>query len=254
MVLDNYGNSLPGVSIFIKNSPGVGTVSDVDGKFMIKAAKRETIVFQMIGMTSYEYYVEESEEDVVITLGEDVQQLEEVVITGLTSQKKVSIVGAITSVEVDELKTPATSLNNMLGGRVAGIISQQFSGEPGKNISNFWIRGIGTFGANSGALVLIDGLEGRLEDVDPDDVESFQILKDASATAVYGVRGANGVVLVTTKKGRTGKLQITGRTTLQINRLKECLNTWGLTNMPNWPMKHGRCRVTMTFILVLSWT
>ena len=108
--------------------------------------------------------------------------------------------GAITSVEVDELKTPATSLNNMLGGRVAGIISQQFSGEPGKNISNFWIRGIGTFGANSGALVLIDGLEGRLEDVDPDDVESFQILKDASATAVYGVRGANGVVLVTTKR------------------------------------------------------
>lgn len=220
VVLDNYGNSLPGVSIFIKNSPGVGTVSDVDGKFMIKAAKRETIVFQMIGMTSYEYYVEESEEDVVITLEEDVQQLEEVVVTGLTSQKKVSIVGAITSVEVDELKTPATSLNNMLGGRVAGIISQQFSGEPGKNISNFWIRGIGTFGANSGALVLIDGLEGRLEDVDPDDVESFQILKDASATAVYGVRGANGVVLVTTKKGRTGKLQITGRTTLQINRLK----------------------------------
>ena len=88
MVLDNYGNPLPGVSIFIKNSPGVGTVSDVDGKFMIKAAKRETVVFQMIGMTSYEYYVEESEEDVVITLGEDVQQLEEVVITGLTSQKK----------------------------------------------------------------------------------------------------------------------------------------------------------------------
>jgi TonB-dependent outer membrane receptor, SusC/RagA subfamily, signature region len=92
----------------------------------------------------------------------------------------------------------------MIGGRVAGVITMQSSGEPGKNISEFWIRGIGTFGANSSALVLIDGLEGRLSDIDPSDVESFSVLKDASATAVYGVRGANGVVLVTTKRGQEG--------------------------------------------------
>ena len=160
------------------------------------------------------------------------KQLEEVVITGLTSQKKVSVVGAITSVDVDELKTPAVSLNNMLGGRVAGVMTSMTSGEPGKNISNFWIRGIGTFGANSGALVLIDGLEGRLEDVDPDDVQSFQILKDAAATAVYGVRGANGVVIVTTKRGEAGRLQITGRATLQINQLRRLPEYLGASSLP----------------------
>lgn len=219
-VVDVTNTPLPGVSIFIKDVPGVGTTTDPDGKFKLKVGYRETVIFQMIGMTPVEFFVEKSQDDLEIVLQDDTQQLDEVVVTGLTSQKKVSIVGAITSVDVDELKTPAVSLNNMLGGRVAGIMSMTLSGEPGKNISNFWIRGIGTFGANSGALVLIDGLEGRLEDVDPDDVESFQILKDAAATAVYGVRGANGVVIVTTKRGSSGKLQITGRATLQVNHIK----------------------------------
>ncbi|MCK3686425.1 TonB-dependent receptor [Maribellus sp. YY47] len=220
VVSDATGAPLPGVSIYIKNVPGVGTTSNIDGEFKIKAGLRETVVFQMIGMTIEEYFVEKAKNDVEIVLKEDSKSLDEVVVTGLTSQKKVSVVGAITSIDVEELKTPAASLNNMLGGRVAGVMSMTTSGEPGKNISNFWIRGIGTFGANSGALVLIDGLEGTLSDVDPDDVESFQILKDAAATAVYGVRGANGVVIITTKRGAAGKLQITGRATLQVNRLK----------------------------------
>src|SRR3546814_14958762 len=104
----------------------------------------------------------------------------------------------------------------------AGIISMQGSGEPGQNIADFWIRGIGTFGANASALVLIDGLEGDLNTIDPADVESFSILKDASATAVYGVRGANGVVLVTTKRGTVERVQITARS--QERRVgKECV-------------------------------
>ncbi len=236
IVLDATNQPLPGVSIYIKNVPAVGTTTDTKGKFNLKVGYRETVVFQMIGMTSVEYFVEKSNKEVEIILEDDSQQLEEVVITGLTSQKKVSIVGAITSVDVDELKTPAVSLNNMLGGRVAGIMTSMTSGEPGKNISNFWIRGIGTFGANSGALVLIDGLEGRLEDVDPDDVQSFQILKDAAATAVYGVRGANGVVIVTTKRGEAGRLQITGRATLQVNqlrRLPEYLGAYDYAKLAN---------------------
>lgn len=236
VVKDASGTPLPGVSIYIKNVPGVGTTSDVDGKFQLRVGLRETVVFQMIGMTTVEVFVDESRNDLEIIMEDDAQQLDEVVITGLTSQKKVSVVGAITSVNVDELKTPAVSLNNMLGGRVAGVMSMTLSGEPGKNISNFWIRGIGTFGANSGALVLIDGLEGRLQDVDPDDVESFQILKDAAATAVYGVRGANGVVIVTTKRGASGKLQITGRATLQVNqlrRLPEYLGAYDYAKLAN---------------------
>ena len=134
--------------------------------------------------------------------------------------RKITTTGAVTSVDVATLQTPATSLANMLGGRVAGIISTQGSGEPGKNISDFWIRGIGTFGANASALVLIDGLEGSLNDVDPADIESFSVLKDASATAMYGVRGANGVVLVTTKRGKQEKLSFTARANATISWLK----------------------------------
>ena len=110
--------------------------------------------------------------------------------------------GAVAVVDTKDLELPATNIVNTLGGRVPGVISIQSSGEPGRNISEFWVRGIGTFGANSGALVLIDGLEGNLSQIDPADVESFSVLKDAAATAVYGSRGANGVVLVTTKRGK----------------------------------------------------
>src|SRR5690625_6473572 len=103
-------------------------------------------------------------------LESDTELLDEIVVTGLASQKKVSIVGAISTVNVDNLKSPATSINNMLGGRVAGVITRLTSGEPGQNISNFWIRGIGTFGANPGALVIINGLVCRLLDIDSFDV------------------------------------------------------------------------------------
>jgi len=135
-------------------------------------------------------------------------------------QRKISSVGAITTVDVKDLQSPAPSIANLLGGRAAGIISRLGSGEPGKNISEFWVRGIGTFGANSSALVLIDGLEGDLNTIDAADVESFSILKDASATAVYGVRGANGVILVTTKRGLVDRIQLTARANTTLSRLK----------------------------------
>ena len=125
---------------------------------------------------------------------------------------------------------------NLLGGRVAGVISMQASGEPGKNIAEFWIRGIGTFGANAQALVLIDGLEGDINRIDPADVESFSVLKDASATAVYGVRGANGVVLITTKRGQSGKLNITGRANFsvsQLQRLPQYLRAYDYAKLVN---------------------
>lgn len=220
VVVDEAGESMPGTSVFVKNMPGVGTTTDLEGKFRIKVDANATLVIQTIGMKPVEMLINKDMDKLRIVLKEDSELLDEVVITGLTSQKKVSIVGAVSNIEMSQLSSPATSINNMLGGRLAGVITMQTSGEPGSNISNFWIRGISTFGAGSGALVLIDGLEGKLSDIDPDDVESFSILKDASATAVYGVRGANGVVLVTTKRGGSGKLEITGRATLQVSRLK----------------------------------
>ncbi len=235
-VYDENGETLPGVSIFLKAQAMVGTVTDVDGVFRIRASKGDVLVFSYIGYENLEYLVDAGNENITVTMTPSSIEMEEVVVTALGTQRKISVVGAITSVDVDELQTPATNIANMLGGRVAGMITVLDSGEPGKNISEFWVRGIGTFGASSSALVLIDGLEGNINSIDPADIESFSILKDASATAVYGVRGANGVVLITTKRGQSGRLQIKARanyTLSYLNRMPEYLRAYDYAILAN---------------------
>ena len=207
-VMDELGETLIGVSIQIKGT-STGIVTDYDGRFkMENVPAGSTLVFTYLGYKPLEIRYTTNQERLTIGMEPDVSLLDEVVVTGRGSQRKVSVVGAITSVEIDDLQVPATSVSNMLGGRVPGIISVSRTGEPGSDFSEFWIRGISTFGASQAALVLIDGIEGNLNDLDPADIESFSILKDASATGVYGVRGANGVVIVTTKRGKAGKLRI----------------------------------------------
>ena len=219
-VLNKDGDAFAGVNITIKDSPGAGVVSGSDGRFHFTARIGNVLVFSYAGYQTQEYTVLASIDSLRIAMQPSDKQLDDVVVVGIgAKQRKISLVGAVTSVNVKELQQPATSINNMLGGRVPGIIAVQGSGEPGKNISEFWIRGIGTFGANSGALVLIDGLEGDLSRVDPADVESFSVLKDASATAVYGIRGANGVVVITTKRGESQKLKVTARVSETVSRL-----------------------------------
>lgn len=209
-VMDEKGDALIGVSASIKGNPSNGAITNADGYFRLTGIKaKQVVVFSYIGFKSQEVVMEKTNERMRIVLKEDVNALDEVIVTSSGKvQKKINVTGAITSVEMKDIKVPATSISNMLGGRVPGIISVNRSGEPGKDFSEFWIRGISTFGAGSSALVLIDGIEGDLNTLDPEDIESFSILKDASSTAVYGVRGANGVVLVTTKKGKAGKLDI----------------------------------------------
>ncbi len=218
-VLDETGETFPGVVVFAKDRPGAGTATDADGKFTIKVSKNDVLVFSFVGYEKQEIAITNNESDLVVNMAMSSQMLQETVVVGLGRQRKISTVGAITAVNTKDLQAPATNIVNMLGGRVPGVISIQRSGEPGKNISEFWVRGIGTFGANSSALVLIDGLEGNLSEIDPADIESFSVLKDASATAVYGVRGANGVVLVTTKRGTADRLQITGRANFTVSHL-----------------------------------
>lgn len=222
VVVDPAFNNEPiiGVNVYLKDRAGVGVTTDLQGKFTIKANKGDVIIFRFMGYKDFEYVATKSEKNLKIELPQSAIMLDEAVVVGMGKLRRVSIVGAVTSLDTKELQAPATSITNMLGGRVPGVISMQTSGEPGKNISEFWIRGIGTFGANSQALVLIDGLEGNLSQIDPSDIESFSVLKDASATAVYGVRGANGVVLVTTKRGTTDKLKITFRSNLTVSQLK----------------------------------
>ncbi len=209
-VMDEGGGELPGVTITVKGNPSLGTITDMDGRFrMNDIPAKSTLVFSYIGYITLEKtYGTNSREKETIALAEDVNALDEVVVTAMGSQRKVSVTGAVTTIEVKSLQTPASSVSNMLGGRVPGIISVTRSGEPGNDFSEFWVRGISTFGASQSALVLIDGVEGNLNDLDPEDIESFSILKDASATAVYGVRGANGVVIVTTKRGKAGEMKI----------------------------------------------
>lgn len=209
-VMDEKGELLIGVTISVKENPSLGAITDVDGHFKLGGIKSgQTLQVSYIGYETQTFKITKNMSQMRVALKESSTLVDEVVITSSGKvQKKINVTGAVTGVEVAQLKAPATSISNMLGGRVPGIISVNRSGEPGNDFSEFWVRGISTFGAGSGALVLIDGIEGNLNTLDPEDIESFSILKDASSTAVYGVRGANGVVLVTTKKGKAGKLEI----------------------------------------------
>ncbi|SHF93783.1 TonB-linked outer membrane protein, SusC/RagA family [Mariniphaga anaerophila] len=236
-VVDEQGVPLPGVTVYVKDRPTAGTYTSAEGDFTINVMYGDRLVFSFIGYDPIEHVSVKSTDNLKIQFTQKGVALDEFVVVGLgAKERKISSVGAISTIDVKELQVPARSVANLLGGRAAGIISLQTSGEPGKNISEFWVRGIGTFGANSSALVLIDGLEGDLNTIDPADIESFSILKDASATAVYGVRGANGVVLVNTKKGLVDKTQITVRanTTLSlINRLPDYLDAYEYAKLAN---------------------
>lgn len=235
-VVDKTGQLIPGTTIFVKNAPGTGTVSDVNGTFTIQVAPNNVLVFTFVGYKRQEYLVQKEVTNLKIVLEEDQEQLDEVVVVGQGEQRKVSVIGAISTIDPEMLSVPANSITNMLGGRVPGIIARTLSGEPGNDFSEFWIRGISTFGANSGALVLIDGVEGNLNDIDPSDIESFSVLKDASATAVYGNRGANGVVLVKTKQGKEGKLNVSFKNSVSMSyspRMPEYLDAYDYASMAN---------------------
>jgi len=235
-VTDELDQPVAAVTVYLRDKISIGTSSDDLGRFSIRASRGDMLVFKYLGYKDIEYLATEAASDLRIRFVEKAEAIDEVVVVGLGQQRKISNVAAVTSVDVKTLQTPVVSIANLLGGRAAGVISLQSSGEPGKNISEFWVRGIGTFGANSSALVLIDGLEGNINAIDPADIESFSILKDASATAVYGVRGANGVVLVTTKRGQAGKLNIMGRANASANflpRLPDYLRAYDYASLAN---------------------
>lgn len=210
-VTDENNETMIGVNIYVKNEPGFGVNTDINGKYSISVKKNATLVFSYVGYGKKEVEVDGRTKIDVQMTSSDRNVLEEVVVTGFGQQKKVSISGAISTVDVKTLKVPTANITNALAGNIAGVISMQVSGEPGANQSEFWIRGISTFGAGSGALVLVDGFERPFNEINVEDIESFSVLKDASATAIYGSRGANGVIIITTKRGDPGKINISGK-------------------------------------------
>ena len=213
VVSDGNGETLVGVSIYGKSNPSRGVVTDYDGKYEINVKAGDQLVFSYIGFTIQEINIgRNANQTLNVVLQESTQMLEEVSVVGYGTQRKVSVVGSIATVKPDELKIGGiTSITNNLAGRIAGLIGIQSSGEPGSDVSEFWIRGISTFGGGSSALVLIDGIDrgtSGLNDLAPEDIESFSVLKDATATAIYGARGANGVILINTRRGEEGKITI----------------------------------------------
>ncbi len=202
-VTDDKGLPIPGVAVAIKDSKK-GTVTDIDGNYSISLPiGNETLVFSSIGFATQEIQAN-NRRMIDVQMKEAVNQLNDVVVVGYGQQKKVTTTGAISTVNAEELKLPIANLTNVIAGRVAGIIGVQRSGQPGYDNSEIYIRGISTF-TSSSPLILVDGVERSFANIDPEDIASFSVLKDASATAVYGVRGANGVIIIETKKGKSGK-------------------------------------------------
>ncbi|MDR1370384.1 MAG: TonB-dependent receptor [Dysgonamonadaceae bacterium] len=213
-VVDDSGATIPGVSVLLKGTT-IGTITDVNGEFMITVPNdTSTLVFTFLGYNQQEITVG-SRRIISVTLSENVEELEEVVVVGFGKQKKSDLIGSVVVVNVPELKKVSSSnVTNMLAGNIAGLISYQRSGEPGADNADFFIRGVTTFGYKKDPLILIDGIEVSSTDLarmQPDDIEKFSIMKDATSTAVYGARGANGVISITTKEGKEGKMNISVR-------------------------------------------
>ena len=217
IVTDAKNEPLVGVNVTAKNIPGFGAITDIDGRYKIKVPNYSYLVFSYVGFDKQEVFIKDKKSVNIVMIETKATVIDEVVITGTGAQKKLTMTGAVTTVDVSQLRTPTSSITNALVGNVAGIMARQTSGQPGSNFSEFWIRGISTFGAGNGALVLVDGFERDMNEINAEDIQDFSVLKDASATAIYGSRGANGVVLITTKRGKEGKTRVNAKVETSYN-------------------------------------
>lgn len=213
-VTDEKGTGLSGVSVSIKHS-SAGTSTGKEGDYSLKIrGQADTLVFSFVGYTQQEIPVGDKKR-IDVTLQAKKNDLDEAVVVAYGQQKKESLVSSITTINPKEIKGPTSNLTTMLAGRISGLISYQRSGEPGADNASFFIRGITSFGSGKlDPLILIDGMESSattLARLQPDDIAGFSILKDAAASSLYGARGANGVILVTTKTGKVGDTRLNVR-------------------------------------------
>ncbi len=211
-ITDENGEGLPGASVVVKGTT-TGTTSGLDGGYKLKVPEDATISISFVGYETMEISVN-GRSVIDIQMIPDAEELEEIVVVGFGTQKKESVVGAMTSVKPAELKIPSSNLTTALAGRISGVVSYQTSGEPGADNAQFFVRGVASFNNQNGPLILIDGVELTSDDLarlQPDDIESFSVLKDPTTTAIYGARGANGIILVTTKTGEEGPVKVSLR-------------------------------------------
>lgn len=211
-VVDQDGFPLPGVAVTVKGKKGVGVVTDTEGSYTITCDTEDILEFSCLGFLPYERKAYELDR-VTVTMKEDAVALESVQVVAFGKQKKESVISSISSVTPQELRVPSSNITTAFAGRMAGVIAYQRSGEPGLDNAEFFIRGITTFSSagKKDPLILIDGIEmssADLSRLNVDDIASFSVMKDANAAALYGARGANGVILVTTKEGTPDKISI----------------------------------------------
>ncbi len=207
-VLDELGEGIPGASVKVKGDSR-GAITGIDGTFTLEVAPGSTLEVSFLGYTP-ELVKVGSETSYTVQLRPQSEELEEVVAVAYGRQKKESVVGAISTIDASMLKVPVSNLSSAIAGKIAGAVVMQRTAEPGSG-ADFWIRGISSFGANNRPLILVDGIERSMDLVDPEDIQTFSILKDATATALYGVRGANGIVLITTKRGSESKPRVSAK-------------------------------------------
>ena len=208
VVTDSKGESIIGANVVVKGQSNVGAITDVEGRYQIMVPSDNAIL-----QVSYLGYVTEEikvkgRRNINVMLNEDSKALDEVVVVGYGQQKKESVVVSMSSIKPKDIVVPSRSLNNSLAGQVAGLIAVQRSGEPGYDNAEFWIRGVSTFAGGTSPLVLVDGVPRSMSDIEPDEIETFSVLKDAASAAIYGSRSANGVIIITTKSGQEGKARI----------------------------------------------
>lgn len=207
-VIDTTNSPVIGANVTQKGTIN-GTITDIDGKFTLEVPKGATLVISYIGYDVQELAVT-GESNYEIILKENTQNLEEVVVVGYGTQKKVNLTGSVATIKSDQLQNrSASNVTNLLTGQMPGVTILQSSGQPGADTGALRVRGIGTMNSGTSAMVIVDGVESTMGSVDPNDIDNISILKDAAASAIYGVRAANGVILITTKKGAQGKPKIT---------------------------------------------
>lgn len=241
IVTDEHGGKLAGVTVSVKGA-NISASTDANGKYIIDVPRgHEVLVFSSVGYVSQDINIS-SRKVVDIALVSDNEGIDEVVVVGFGKQKKESVVASVATVSGEQLRMPNRSLSNNLAGQMPGIIAVQRSGEPGYDNAEFWIRGVSSFAGGTNPLILVDGVPREMNDIEPDEIESFTLLKDAAATSVYGSEGANGVILITSKRGRIQKTAISYRgeaSRMTPTRVPRFANSFDFLSLYNERQRNG---------------
>ena len=239
VISNAFNEPLPGVNVTLKDNPSVGAITDLDGQFSMSVSKNAVLSVSYIGFKSVLVPVK-GQTELQIILHEDTEALQEVVIVGYGVQKKANLTGAVTSIKSDDLlKSKSANSTNALVGQMPGLISKQATGEPGADDSSLFIRGIATFQGDTSPAFIIDGIERSSADfarMDPNDIESINVLKDAASAAIFGMRGANGVIVITTKRGNSDKpvIKYSGNVSIQSpTKLPDFANSYDYARLYN---------------------